>query len=182
MEEILFSKGNLPATVDPTNGWTEGQYNQLKNQIIAYKYLIRNMGVPSEILEKIRSSEVEEWEKMREKNLEKIQETYEKRFEDHDLSMKELGVYFKKRMKDQEMIPRLFAERNYVEEIEYNADTEIENRKFKLANYLSHLKENSVNDKEEASSIKNSANDLIKNAQTELKLLKIYNLQKKIKI
>jgi SNF2 family DNA or RNA helicase len=181
MEEILFSKGNLPATVDPTNGWTEGQYNQLKNQIIAYKYLIRNMGVPSEILEKIRSSEVEEWEKMREKNLEKIQETYEKRFEDHDLSMKELGVYFKKRMKDQEMIPRLFAERNYVEEIEYNADTEIENRKFKLANYLSHLKENSVNDKEEASSIKNPANDLIKNAQTELKLLKIYNLQKKIR-
>jgi SNF2 family DNA or RNA helicase len=231
MEEILFSKGNLPFAVDSTNGWTESQFYQLKNQIIAYKYLIRNMGVPSEILEKIRGSEMEEWDKMREKNLEKIQETYEKRFEDHDLSMKELGLYFKKRMKDQEIIPRLFADRNYGEEIEYNADTEVENRKLKLANYLSHIKDGKENrdikenlransiikaeeklncadnffggeeeifnrngngvcmtsTAEESTSNNNINNnyivqdDLIKSAQTELKLLKIYNLQKKVR-
>ncbi len=75
MEEVLFSKGNLAITIDHANGWTESQYDQLKNQIIAYKYLIRNMGVPSEVLEKIRGAEIDEWEKMREKNLEKIQET-----------------------------------------------------------------------------------------------------------
>ena len=87
MDEI-FSKGNLTNMYDPSQGWTESQYNQLKNQIIAYKYLIRNINVPSEILEKIRSYESEEWDILKKKNIEKIQENYEKRFENHDL------VYF----------------------------------------------------------------------------------------
>ena len=84
MEEI-FSKGNISNTIDSSHGWTESQYNQLKNQIIAYKYLIRNQNVPSEVLEKIRSYESEEWNGLKQKNMEKIQETYEKRFENHDL-------------------------------------------------------------------------------------------------
>jgi hypothetical protein len=84
MEEI-FSKGNLCNIVEPGQGWTESQYNQLKNQIIAYKYLIRNQNVPSEVLEKIRSYETEEWNSLKQRNMERIQETYEKRFENHDL-------------------------------------------------------------------------------------------------
>ena len=43
--------------------------------------------------------------------------------------MKELAVYFKKRMKDQDTIPKLWTDRNYGEDIDYNVDHEIENRK-----------------------------------------------------
>lgn len=59
--------------------------------------------------------------------------------------MKELAVYFKKRMKDQEIIPKLWADRNYGEEIEYNIDHEIENRKMKLSACLNNLKNNNIN-------------------------------------
>jgi hypothetical protein len=85
MEGEIFSKGNLTNLCDPNDAWTESQYNQLKNQIVAYKYLMRNMNVPSDVIEKIRSYENDEWDKIREKNMTKVQETYEKRFESHDL-------------------------------------------------------------------------------------------------
>jgi len=53
------------------------------------------------------------------KNLQRIQDSYEKMFEDQDLSMKELAHYFKKRMKEQETIPRLWGDRNYGKDIEH---------------------------------------------------------------
>jgi hypothetical protein len=84
MDEI-FTKSNLCNTAEQGQGWTESQYNQLKNQIIAYKYLIRNQNVPIDVLDKIRSYESEEWNILKQKNMEKIQENYEKRFENHDL-------------------------------------------------------------------------------------------------
>lgn len=170
MSEIIFSHGNL--NNDREEGWTESQYNQLKSQILAYKYLIRNINPPNEILEKIRSYETEEWDQMREKNIEKIHEVYHKRFENHDLSMKELAVYFKKRMKEQESIPRLWVDRNYGEDVEFNADHEIESRRTKLQNYLNHIQ----------SEIRANKDDqLINNVETELKLLRIYNMQKKVR-
>ena len=171
MEELIFGKSNLPNSLENGSGWTETQYEQLKNQILAYKFLVRNMPVPSEVLEKIRTYEISEWERMREKNMHQIQEAYEKRFKDHDLTMKELAVYFKKRMKESETIPRLWVDRNYGEDIEYNIDSEIESRKQKLSAYLSHIK---ISEKSEE-------NEILQNIQTELKLLKIYSLQKKMR-
>lgn len=171
MEELIFGKSNLPNSLENGSGWTETQYEQLKNQILAYKFLVRNMPVPSEVLEKIRTYEISEWERMREKNMHQIQEAYEKRFKDHDLTMKELAVYFKKRMKESETIPRLWVDRNYGEDIEYNIDSEIEARKQKLSAYLSHIK---ISEKSEE-------NEILQNIQTELKLLKIYSLQKKMR-
>ena len=58
--------------------------DQLKMQILAYKYLIRNTSIPSEILEKIQTYEIEDWEKTRKTMMVKLQETYEKKFENHD--------------------------------------------------------------------------------------------------
>jgi hypothetical protein len=83
--EKIFSKTNLNNDTDPVYSWTESQYNQLKNQIIAYKYLIRNQNVPVEVLDKIRSYESEEWNEIKKNNLTRVQETYEKKFENHDL-------------------------------------------------------------------------------------------------
>ena len=83
-ENYLFGKGNLPHTSD-NNGWTESQYFQLKTQIQAYKYLIRNISLQPEHIENIRTFESGEWEKTRMKLFEKIQEVYEKRFENQDL-------------------------------------------------------------------------------------------------
>lgn len=168
MEDHYFSKGSLTGT-DPSRGWTESQYNQLKNQILAYKYLSRNMSIPPEIVENIRGYESGEWDQIRERTMNTVQENYEKKFENHDLSMKELAVYFKKRMKEQEAIPRLWPDRNYGEEIEYNVDQEIENRKIKLVGYLNHIDPSSCNE------------EVIGNVKNELKLLKVYNLQKKVR-
>jgi hypothetical protein len=168
MEETIFCKANLPSSYEESGGWTESQYEQLKSQIMAYKYLIRNMTIPSELLEKIKTYEISEWDRMREKNLHQIQESYDKRFKDHDLTMKELAVYFKKRMKEHESIPRLVVDRNYGEDVEYNVDTEIENRRQLLSAYLSRIPDN-------------THPEFIQNAENELKLLKIYNTQKKVR-
>lgn len=83
-ENVIFGKGSLPHASD-NNGWTESQFYQLKAQIQAYKYLIRNLYLQPEIIEKIRTYDSGEWEKTRMRLFEKIQEVYEKRFENQDL-------------------------------------------------------------------------------------------------
>lgn len=88
MEEVNFQKFNYSNGVKISNEWPEKQLNQIKNQILAYKYMLRNMNIPAEILEKIRTFEYEDWEILREKTVEKVQDTYEKRFENHDLVFK----------------------------------------------------------------------------------------------
>jgi hypothetical protein len=85
MEEIKLHRFDYSNGFHNTNDWQEKQFNQIKNQILAYKYMIKNMNIPAEILEKIRTFEYENWETIREKTVEKVQETYEKRFENHDL-------------------------------------------------------------------------------------------------
>lgn len=83
----VFGKGSLPHTSDHS-GWTESQYYQLKAQIQAYKYLIRNLTLQPELIDKIRTYDSGEWEKTRMKLFEKIQDVYEKRFENQDLVSK----------------------------------------------------------------------------------------------
>jgi len=88
MEEANIGKFNYSNGVNNTIEWPEKQLNQIKNQILAYKYMIRNMNIPTEIVENIRTYEYQDWEIIREKTVEKAQETYEKRFENHDLVIK----------------------------------------------------------------------------------------------
>ncbi len=85
MEEVKFQKINYSNGVKNSNEWPEKQMNQIKNQILAYKYMMKNMNIPAEILEKIRTFEFDDWETLREKTVEKVQDAYEKRFENHDL-------------------------------------------------------------------------------------------------
>ena len=54
MEECIFGHAKLDMKNIEEGEWTERQYDQLKNQIIAYKYLIQNKTVPSEIVNNIR--------------------------------------------------------------------------------------------------------------------------------
>jgi ATP-dependent helicase STH1/SNF2 len=82
--------------------------------------------------------------------------------------MKELAVYFKKRMKEKDNIPKLSVDRNYSEEIEYNIDHEIESRKTKLTKFVNRF-DGSIDEQ------------TLTNVNTELKFLKIYNLQKKVR-
>jgi ATP-dependent helicase STH1/SNF2 len=81
--------------------------------------------------------------------------------------MKELAFYFKKRMKEHENVPKLWVERNYGEEIEYNIEHEIENRKNKLKSYI-----------EKADFLDAQNNN---NMNIELKTLNLYHLQKKVR-
>ena len=106
--------GHIPLnpSTQAQSDWTERQYDQLKNQIIAYKYLIRYMTVPSEIIENIRSYSPEEWEISRKKKIEAVQASYKEKFENQCFSLKELGFYFKQRHKDEENIPVLEPDKN----------------------------------------------------------------------
>ena len=81
--------------------------------------------------------------------------------------MKELAFYFKKRMKEHETIPKLWLERNYGEEVEYNIEHEIENRKNKLKSYLNNADYLEANQNY--------------NINLELKTLNLYHLQKKVR-
>lgn len=91
--------------------------------------------------------------------------------------MKELAVYFKKRMKEQESIPKIWADRNFTEDIEYNIDHEIDNRKQQITKTL----EKNIKMEIESESQKKVNLNQNKLLEIELKLLRTYNFQKKIR-
>ena len=73
MEDCIFGQIKLDKKNLSEDDWTEKQYDQLKNQIIAYKYLIQNLPVPSEIVANIRSYSPADWEKKRIEKIKNIQ-------------------------------------------------------------------------------------------------------------
>ena len=167
MEECIFGHAKLDMKNIEEGEWTERQYDQLKNQIIAYKYLIQNKTVPSEIVNNIRSYSPMDWEKKRIDKIIEIQRRYKEKFENQDFTMKELGFYFKQRNKeDENSTASITPQTNLKEEIEYNVEYEIDYRKNQIKHYLMHIEQNEKNEK------------LIKNLQNELKILKIYPFQK----
>ena len=167
MEDCTFGYTNLDMKNIEEGEWTERQYNQLKNQIIAYKFLIQNKTVPSEIVNNIRSYSPMDWEKKRIDKIIDIQRRYKEKFENQDFTMKELGFYFKQRNKeDENSTVSITPASNLKEEIEYNVEFEIDYRKNQIKHYLMHIEPNEKNEK------------LIKNLESELKILKIYPFQK----
>ena len=167
MEECIFGYAKLDMKNIEEGEWTERQYDQLKNQIIAYKYLIQNKTVPSEIVNNIRSYSPIDWEKKRIDKIIEIQRRYKEKFENQDFTMKDLGLYFKQRNKEDENANlSITPQTNLKEEIEYNVEFEIDYRKNQIKHYLMHIERNEKNEK------------LIKNLENELKILKIYPFQK----
>ena len=170
MEECIFGHAKLDMNNIEEGEWTERQYDQLKNQIIAYKYLIQNKTVPSEIVKSIRTYSPIDWEKKRIEKIIEIQRRYKEKFENQDFTMKELGFYFKQRNKeDENLIPQIGPQTNMKQENDYNVENEIEYRKNQIENYLLHIEENPKDE------------TLINNLKYELKILKIYPLQKKLR-
>ena len=169
MTEKIFAKTKIDTNNFSENDWTEKQYDQLKNQIIAYKYLLQNMKVPLEVVNNIRNFSPEEWEFSRERQIERIHNIYKEKFENQDFSMKELGMYFKLKNKEIEKNTVLTPETNLKAEVEYTIDCEIECRKNKIQNYLNHINETEEN------------SIMIEQLKKELLLLNIYSVQKKLK-
>ena len=170
MEDCIFGQIKLDKKNLSEDDWTEKQYDQLKNQIIAYKYLIQNLPVPSEIVANIRSYSPADWEKKRIEKIKNIQNQYKEKFENQDFTMKELGTYFKQRNKeDNKNLITLTPETNFKDEIEYNIEHEMDYRKNQIENYLLHITETPEN------------SFLIGKLKNELKLLRIYCIQKKLR-
>ena len=169
MTEKIFAKTKIDTNNFSENDWTEKQYDQLKNQIIAYKYLLQNMKVPLEVVNNIRNFSPEEWEFSRERQIERIHNIYKEKFENQDFSMKELGMYFKLKNKEIEKNTVLTPETNLKAEVDYTIDCEIECRKNKIQNYLNHINETEEN------------SIMIEQLKKELLLLNIYSIQKKLK-
>ena len=88
MEDLIFQKMNGTNKCKSIENLSEKQLDQIKNQMIAYKYMIKNINIPAEVIEKISSYQYEEWEALREKTIENNQEAYEKKFQNHDLVIK----------------------------------------------------------------------------------------------
>ena len=170
MEECIFGHAKLDKKNIEEGEWTERQYDQLKNQIIAYKYLIQNKTVPSEIVNNIRSYTPIDWEKKRIEKILEIQRRYKEKFENQDFTMKDLGLYFKKRNKEDEISNApIGPHTNFKDENEYNVELEMDYRRNQIENYLLHLEQNQKNE------------NLIKKLRNELKILNIYPLQKKLR-
>jgi hypothetical protein len=148
MEESIFGHAKLDMKNIEEEEWTERQYDQLKNQIIAYKYLIQNKTVPSEIVHNIRSYSPIDWENKRIEKIMLIQRRYKEKFENQDFTMKDLGFYFKQRNKeDENAITSIGPQTNLKEEADYNVEYEIDYRKNQIENYLIHIEQNSKNEK-----------------------------------
>ena len=142
MDECIFGHAKLDIKNSEEGEWTEKQYEQLKNQIIAYKYLIQNKTVPSEIIANIRSYSPIDWEKNKIKKIEEIQRRYKEKFENQDFTMKDLGLYFKQRNKeDENSVAEINPSTNLKEEIDYNVEFEIDYRKNQIENYLAHVEQ-----------------------------------------
>ena len=170
MEECIFGHANLDSKNIAEGDWTERQYDQLKNQIIAYRYLLDNKPVPAEVVNNIRSYSPQDWEKRRVEKIIQIQQNFKEKFENQDFTMKELGLYFKQRNREENnSIVSIGPQINVKEEIEYNVDYQIDYKKNQLECYLYHLEHNEKNEL------------LIQELKKELKILKIYPLQKKLR-
>ena len=170
MEECIFGHANLDPNQVEQGDWTERQYEQLKSQIQAYKYLIENKPVPSDIVNNIRSYSPSDWEKRRVEKIIQIQNLFKEKFENQDFTMKELGLYFKQRNKEEEnSLNTISPQINIKEELEYNIDCQIDYRKNQLECYLYHIEPNKKNE------------TLICQLKKELSFLKAYPLQKKLR-
>ena len=170
MEECIFGHANLDSKNIEEGDWTERQYDQLKNQIIAYRYLIDNKPVPAEVVNNIRSFSPMDWEKRRVEKIIQIQQRFKEKFENQDFTMKELGLYFKQRNREEEnSIVSIGPQTNMKEEAEYNVDYQIDYKKNQIECYLYHIEQSPKNE------------ELIQQLKNELKFLKIYPLQKKLR-
>ena len=170
MEECIFGHANFDSKNIEEGDWTERQYDQLKAQIQAYKYLLDNKPVPSDIINNIRSYSPIDWEKRRIEKTIQIQHRFKDKFENQDFTMKDLGLYFKQRNKEEEnSLITIGPQINLKEELEYNIDAQIEYKKNQIECYLYHIEPNKKNE------------HLISQLKSELKILKIYPLQKKLR-
>ena len=147
MEECIFGHANLDPKNIEEGDWTERQYDQLKNQIIAYRYLIDNKPVPAEVVNNIRSYSPMDWEKRRVEKIIQIQQRFKEKFENQDFTMKELGLYFKQRNREEEnSIVSIGPQINMKEEIEYNVDYQIDYKKNQIECYLYHIEQGPKNE------------------------------------
>ena len=170
MEEYKLGYAKFDIKNVEPGDWTERQYDKIKNQILAYKYLLQNKSVPSQIINNIRSYIPADWEKKRIEKIIDIQRRYKDKFENQDFTMKDLGYYFKQRSReDEDNIPTITPNTNLKDENEYNVDREMEYRKNQIENYLLHLPQNEKNE------------DLRKNLKNELQMLKIHEIQKNVR-
>ena len=127
MEECIFGYAKLDKKNIEEGEWTERQYDQLKSQIIAYKYLIQNKTIPSQIVNNIRSYTPIDWEKKRIEKIIEIQRRYKEKFENQDFTMKDLGLYFKQRNKeDENSIATIGPQTNFKDENGYNVELEMD--------------------------------------------------------
>ena len=122
------------------------------------------------IVNNIRSYSPSDWEKRRVEKIIQIQNLFKEKFENQDFTMKELGLYFKQRNKEEEnSLNTISPQINIKEELEYNIDCQIDYRKNQLECYLYHIEPNKKNE------------ILISQLKKELSFLKAYPLQKKLR-
>ena len=150
--------------------WTEQQLDQLKNQIIAYKCLLSNVPIPSQVLYNIRTYSPLEWEKQKIKQINENQKKLEEKFNGPNFTIKELNNYFKNRYRDDiEFKNSKLNVPNIAEKRLFTVENQMSLRQKEIENYLCHITETEEN-KVEISKLKR-----------ELQLLRVYQIQKNVR-
>lgn len=62
-----------------------GQIDQIKNQLLAHKYLIKGLKIPDDLMQKITNFENRDLSIIRQNQIDKTKIEYKKRYESHDI-------------------------------------------------------------------------------------------------
>lgn len=92
MEDQYSRKMNYSGECFVPDNLLKRQLEQIKTQIIAYKYLIKNINIPIDVIEKITNFQYEEWKTLKEKSIQTNQKVLENKFENHDLVINFLNL------------------------------------------------------------------------------------------
>ena len=169
----IFAQTTLNTHHPSSSDWSERQFLQLKNQIIAYKHLIRFQPVPLSIYENIRTYTPEEYTTLSHLKLQSTHQHYKELFNTIPFTVRDLNIYFRQRLrKEEESTAKPKPTTNTVHQpemdVEYTLEKEILKRQHLLNKYITNLQPHS------------SSSSLISSLHNEQQLIKMFFLQKKL--
>lgn len=175
----LFAQTTLNTHHPSSADWSERQFVQLKNQIIAYKHLIRFQPVPLRVYENIRSYTPEEWTTFAQLKLRATHQHYKELFSTIPFTVRDLNIYFRQCLKEEEASAKskhVHSSHQPELDVEYTLEKEIAKRQQLLEKYVANLQ--SANDPSRTA-VPGTA-QLLQSIRNEQQLIKMFFVQKKL--
>ena len=168
----IFAQTTLNTHHPSSSDWNERQFVQLKNQIIAYKHLIRFQPVPLHVYENIRTYTPDEWTTFSKIKLHSTHQHYKELFNTIPFTVRDLNIYFRQCLKEEEASAKskhIHSHHQPEMDVEYTLEKEISKRQQLLDKYLHNLQSSS-----------SSSSQLIQSIHNEQQMIKMFFIQKKL--